>query len=125
MKYTLFFALLSAGALWADCPVAERPTNEAEQKYYVDTFNALRALVPAAPTGWQIQDRQAKMVAAAPKSLCADAGSLIVNGYFVTYLNVAGMKELSAKQNEFNQKINVLRRPSPEEQAKLNDVEGR
>lgn len=75
-------ALLSAGVLWADCPVAERPTTEAEQKYYVETFNALRTLIPPAPAGWQIQDRAAKMVA-------------------------------------------TVRRPTPEEQAKLNDLEGR
>src|SRR3954447_24197230 len=68
--WTIVYTVLISGAgiLFADCPEGARPTTEAEQQGYLANIQALKAEIPNAPEGWELQP--VKTFPNAPTSVC-------------------------------------------------------
>lgn len=116
-------ALLFACNAWADCPVPERKVTQAEERFYATTIHSLKALLPPAPHGWELQDKAANRPVLPLGTLCANDTDPISAYYVVTYYNAATAAELSRKDDEITQKIHALRRFSPEQERRMKAVE--
>ena len=115
----LFCILLSgAGILFADCPEGTRPTTAVEQQHYEANMQALKAALPNAPDGWQLQPAQ--FIPGAPTSVCK--GSKPVPAVDATYVSLTERKQNEERNREFETRINALRKLSPEEQKEADTL---
>jgi hypothetical protein len=115
----LFSVLISgAGILFADCPEGSRPTTELEQQHYVANMEALKAAVPNAPEGWELQP--GKFFPGAPSSVCK--GSKPVAAFDAAYVSLAQRKQNEERGREYEARIANLRKLSPEEQKEADSL---
>jgi len=120
ITWTIVYTLLISGAgiLFADCPEGARSTTEAEQQVYLSSVQALRAAIPNAPEGWELQP--VKMFANAPSSVCK--GSKPVASVDATYISAAERKQNEERSRQYDARIEALRKLSPEEQKEADTL---
>lgn len=123
MKKTLLISTLACVTpIWADCVDGVRSTTDAEKQFYMETFAVLKTTIPAAPTGWRLDDRSAK-ITAPPSSVCTGSSKLPLRvGYEVRYYWQEGITELQNKSREFDKQIAVLRQLPPDKQKEFDDL---
>ncbi len=110
--------LIVPAVLRADCPEGGRATTAAERQDYVRTLDALKA-VPAAPAGWQLQNRGAGP-SVAPEFACKSL-KLVFEPYVVTYVSLEQEKRNEQGRREMNARIAAMRKLPPEEQKQADD----
>lgn len=120
LTWTIVYSALFSGAaiLFADCPEGARATTESEQQSYSTRMQSLKAAIPNAPDGWELQP--VKFLAAAPASVCK--GSEPVASVDATYISVADRKQNQARDREYQARIDALRKLSPEEQKEADTL---
>jgi hypothetical protein len=125
MNRALLLPLLTAAALFADCPEGVYKTTEADKKFFSDTVAAVKAALPPAPEGWKMEDRNF-VPYVPPSDLCKGSEKEpLITGYTVKYIWVTGEKERAQKLNEIDQKIAAIHRtPLPADQQKTVDELG-
>ena len=118
---SLLSILIVCGApAFADCIDGSRETTEAEKQFYVETLNALKAAVPAAPAGWTLEDRNR---VSAPGSVCNGSGKLPIRGtYEVRFYWQDGIKQLDAKNAEYRKRIAELKQLPPDKQKEYDET---
>lgn len=114
LSWTIVYSILISGAgiLFADCPEGVRPTTEAEQQGYLANTQALKAAIPGAPEGWELQP--VKTFPIAPNSVCK--GSKPVAAVDATYISVTDRKQNDERSRQYDAQVEALRKLSPEEQ---------
>lgn len=116
--------LLVAGILappvlsFADCPEGVRPTTAVEQQKYLAAMTALKAALPATVPGYQVQFGQ--FFTTAPSSVCK--GSPLTAGYDATYTSVEQRKKNQEIDQQYEARIEAVRKLSPEEQKQADDL---
>ena len=120
LTWTILFSILISGAgiLFADCPEGTRPTTAVEQQNYGANMQALKASLPNAPDGWQLQPAQ--FIPGAPTSVCK--GSKAVPAVDATYVSLTDRKQNQERNREYEARINTLRKLSPEEQKEADTL---
>src|SRR5581483_11410197 len=111
--------LLAPGALRADCPDGARNTTEAERADFINGMNELKAAVPAAPAGWQLQAPAIPYVTA-PATTCK--GSKLFAAYSFTYTSTDQQKQLQERIHDRETRIAALSKLSPDEQKQFDDL---
>src|SRR5581483_7596590 len=111
--------LLAPGALRADCPDGARNTTEAERADFINGMNELKAAVPAAPAGWQLQAPAIPYVTA-PATTCK--GSKLLAAYSFTYTSTDQQKQLQERIHDRETRIAALSKLSPDEQKQFDDL---
>lgn len=111
--------VLTPSALYADCPEGSRPTTAADQQNFVTTMNALKAAVPAAPQGWQVQAPNIPYTTG-PSSVCK--GSKPVAGYDATYTSAERLKQDQEQQKQRDTQIQALQQLPPDKQKEADDL---
>lgn len=114
--YTLL--IYGAGILFADCPEGTRPTTDNEQQSYISNMQALKAAIPNAPEGWELQP--VKTFSNAPSSVCK--GSKPLAAVDATYISVAERKQNDERSRQYDARIEALRKLSPEEQKEADTL---
>ena len=120
ITWTIVYTLLISGAgiLFADCPEGTRPTTEAEQQIYRSSVQVLRAAIPDAPEGWELQP--VKLSTNAPSSVCK--GSKPAAAVDATYLSITDRKQNEERSRQYDARIEALRKLSPEEQKEADTL---
>jgi len=120
LSWTIGFSILISGAgiLLADCPEGVRPTTGVEQQNYTANMQALRAAVPNAPEGWELQP--VKVVPNAPATVCK--GSKVLASIDATYVSMADRKQNEDRSRQYDSQIEALRKLSPEEQKEADSL---
>ncbi len=121
MKKTFLFLALTGMAAWADCVDGARNTTDAEKQFYTETHAALKALIPAAPAGWKLQDNSTKIVGA-PGSVCLGSKAPMRVTYEVRYYWQDAIADLNQKGKEFDKKIADLRQLPADKQKEFDDL---
>lgn len=123
MKINWKFALgafsAAAIAVFADCPDGARNTTPAEQAFESATLEALTALVPPAPAGWELRKQQ--VFKGGRTSVCkgTDVSHVV---YSVSYDWVDGRKEMMARTSAMEKKTAEIRRMPVEMEAEYNEI---
>lgn len=104
--------------MWADCPEGARSTTAEEQKTYLAEMAALKAALPAAPAGWQV-DAPA-LFTAGPSMVCK--GLKVVAGYDATYTSLEIRKQNQEREKQFEARIEALRQLPPDKQKEADDL---
>jgi hypothetical protein len=116
----LTLTLLCGAPLFGDCIDGFRDTTEAEKQFYTRTLASLKAVIPAAPSGWTLEDRN-KITA--PGIVCTGAGKLPMRGtYEVRFYWQDGIRELDAKNREFDKQIAALKQLPPDKQKEYDEI---
>lgn len=110
--------LILPAVLRADCPEGTRDTAEAERQEYTKTVNALKAAVPPAPAGWQLQAPKFEPSGAAPTYTCKGSG-LTADPIDLTYFEP---QPINPQDREREARIAALRKLSPDEQKQVDDI---
>jgi hypothetical protein len=118
--WTIVYALLISGAgiLFADCPEGVRATTDVEQQNYAANTQALKAAIPNAPDGWELQP--VKFFPSAPTSVCK--GSKPVAAVDATYISAVERKLNEERSRQYESRIEALRKLSPEEQKEADTL---
>jgi hypothetical protein len=118
--WTIVYALLISGAgiLFADCPEGVRATTDVEQQNYVANMQALKAAIPNAPEGWELQP--VKFFPGAPTSVCK--GSKPVAAVDATYISAVERKLNEERSRQYESRIQTLRKLSSEEQKEADTL---
>lgn len=118
--WTIVYTLLISGAgiLFADCPEGARSTTEAEKQVYLANIQTLKAEIPNAPDGWELQPM--KTFPNAPTSVCN--GSKPVAAIDATYVSVTDRKQNEERSRQYDARIEALRKLSPEEQKEADSL---
>lgn len=104
--------------VWADCPEGARSTTPDEQRTYLAEMAALKAALPAAPTGWQVDGPA--LLATGPTMVCK--GSKAVAGYDATYTSLEIRKQNQEREKQFESRMNALRVLPPDKQKEADDL---
>ncbi len=112
--------LTMPAVLRADCPNGSRATTEAERQEYMRTVNAVKAAVPPAPAGWQLQPPKFGPTEA-PANVCRGL-QLTINSYDVTYLSIEQQELNRQYGRKRDARIAALRKLSPDEQEQVDDL---
>jgi len=120
ITWTIVYTLLLSGAgiLFADCPEGARQTTDAEQQGYLTSLQALKAQIPNAPEGWELQP--VKTFPNAPSSVCK--GSKPVASVDAIYVSLAERKQNEERSRQYDARIEALRKLSPEEQKEADTL---
>lgn len=120
VTWTIVYSILilGAGILFADCPEGARATTEAEQQNYSANMQALKAAIPNAPEGWELQP--VKFFATAPTSVCK--GSKPVAAIDATYVSLMERKQNEERDHQYQARIDALRKLPPEEQKEADTL---
>jgi hypothetical protein len=124
-KLAIYFAAIFTGivltpsALFADCPEGVRQTSAAEQQNFMATLNAIKAAVPAAPEGWQMQAPNIPYTSG-PTSVCK--GSKLVAGYDATYTSAVRLKENQERQKLRDAQVQALQQLPADKQQEADDL---
>ena len=120
LTWTIVYSTLISGAgiLFADCPEGARATTESEQQNYSAKMQFLKAAIPNAPEGWELQP--VKFFAVAPKSACK--GSELVPALDATYVSLAERKQNEERDRQYEARIDAVRKLSPEEQKEADSL---
>lgn len=119
VKTMLVAAVLAPPVLsFADCPEGVRSTTSAEQQKYLATMTALKAALPASVAGWDVQF--APFFTSAPSSVCK--GSPLTAGYEATYTSSEQRKKNQESDQQYEARIEAVRKLSPEEQKQADDL---
>jgi hypothetical protein len=120
LTWTIVYSTLISGAaiLFADCPEGPRPTTELEKQIYSAKMQALKAAIPNAPEGWELQP--VKSLGVAPTSVCK--GSEAVAAVDATYVSIADRKQNEERDRQYEARIDALRKLSPEEQKEADTL---
>jgi len=105
----------------ADCPDGSRSVGAEEQQAYVAVATAIKAAVPAAPSGWTLKDPLAKQQPSAPKDVCK--GTDPVPGWYGTYEWNDEIKRAAARNQERDAKIRTASAWLPDEEKTLHEYE--
>jgi len=118
--WTIVYSTLvfGAGILFADCPEGARATTESEQQRYSANMQLLKAAIPNAPEGWELQP--VKFLPAAPTSVCK--GSEPVAALDATYISITDRKQNDERDRQYQARIDALRKLSPEEQKEADTL---
>src|SRR3569833_2956550 len=114
LSWSFVYSILVSGAgiLFADCPEGVRPTTEAEQKNYLASLQTLKAAIPNAPEGWELQP--VKTLASAPTSVCK--GLKPIAAIDATFISLVDRKQNEDRSRQYDARIEALRKMSPDEQ---------
>lgn len=120
LTWTIVYSTLISGAaiLFADCPEGTRATTESEQQNYSARMQSLKAAIPNAPEGWELQP--VKFLGVAPTSVCK--GSEPVAAIDATYVSLAERKQNEDRDRQYDARIDALRKLSPEEQKQADNL---
>lgn len=120
LTWTIVYSTLISGAaiLFADCPEGTRATTESEQQNYSARMQSLKAAIPNAPEGWELQP--VKFLGGAPTSVCK--GSEPVAAIDATYVSLAERKQNEDRDQQYDARIDALRKLSPEEQKQADNL---
>jgi hypothetical protein len=120
LSWTIVYSILVSGAgiLFADCPEGARPTTQAEQQNFLASVQVLKAAIPSAPEGWELQP--VKTLANAPTSVCK--GVKPVAAVDATYVSVADRKQNEDRSRQYDVRIEALRKLSPDEQKEADTL---
>ena len=120
LTWTIVYSTLISGAaiLFADCPEGTRATSESEQQNYSARMQSLKAAIPNAPEGWELQP--VKFFGVAPNSVCK--GSELVPAVDATYVSLAERKQNEERDRQYDARIDALRKLSPEEQKQADTL---
>ena len=120
ITWTIVYSILLSGAgiLLADCPEGVRATTESEQQSYSADMQSLKAAIPNAPDGWELQP--IKFLAVAPTSVCK--GSEPVAAVDATYISLTERKQNEERDRQYQARIDALRKLPPEEQKEADTL---
>lgn len=104
--------------LLADCPDGTRPTSAEEQKVWLAEMAALKAALPQAQAGWQL-DAPA-LFTSAPSSVCK--GLHLVAGYDATYTSAEIRKQNQERERQFDARINEVKELPADKQKEADDL---
>jgi hypothetical protein len=97
--------VLTPSALYADCPEGSRNTTAAEQQNFMNTMNAIKAAIPPAPAGWDLQVPNTPYTTG-PSTVCQ--GSKLVAGYDATYTSAERLKQNQERQKQRDARVQAL-----------------
>jgi hypothetical protein len=120
LSWIIVYSILVSGAgiLFADCPEGARPTTEAEQKNYLASLQMLKAAIPNAPEGWELQP--VKTFASAPTSVCK--GLKPIAAIDATFISLVDRKQNEDRSRQYDARIEALRKLSPDEQKEADTL---
>ncbi|HTP85808.1 MAG TPA: hypothetical protein VMJ34_02625 [Bryobacteraceae bacterium] len=96
-----------ATGLLADCPTKERPTTEAEQRFYLTVTPALQQAMSATPAGWTSKD-MSKVWPEAQKSICAGSERFYRTSWSTDFTWMDRQKAISANEDATNRRLQEL-----------------
>src|SRR5688572_346331 len=106
--------------IWADCIDGSRDTTAEEKQFYVQTLDAVKAALPAAPAGWTLEDRTR---ISAPGSVCTGSGkSPLRASYEVRFFSKDAIAKLDAVEAEHRKRIAALKQLPADKQAEYDEI---
>jgi hypothetical protein len=119
VKTILVAAILAPPVVsFADCPEGVRPTTVVEQQKYLAAMTALKAALPTTVSGYEVKMDQ--LFTTAPSSVCK--GSPLTAGYDATYTSVEQRKKNQEAGQQYEARIEAVRKLSPEQQKQADDL---
>ena len=114
------FTALFVMPIWADCIDGSRDTTAEEKQFYVQTLDAVKAALPAAPAGWTLEDRTR---ISAPGSVCTGSGKLPLRAsYEVRFFSKDAIAKLDAVEAEHRKRIAALKQLPADKQAEYDEI---
>lgn len=104
--------------MFADCPDGARATTEAERARYERTMKAIQGLIPAAPAGWRLDDRNGMTLGG---STCKGSDFTRIT-YSVQYAYLDGMRAGTDRAEQMRKEIAILRELPADQAAALQSL---
>lgn len=118
MRLICLLTALGCAPAFADCVDGTRAVTEAERTYYDQTMRRLQAAVPAAPPGWQLEN---KPVYPLGNSTCKGSAFSRV-ALQVSYANLELIQASRERSEQSRKEIAELRKLPGDKQAEMNEL---
>lgn len=118
MRLICLLAALGCASAYADCVDGSRAVTDAERTYHDATMRRLQAVVPAAPAGWQLDN---KPVYPLGNSACKGSDFSRVSLH-VNYANLEMIQASRERSEQMRKEIVELRKLPAGQQAEMNEL---